>query len=87
MSEPTSLNAGVLAELARAANTFTIRVVCSNCVNEYDMQFEIGTRFDQHGYGCESSLVVVTSKADYLVTPVKCIRCGAARLSRKLRQA
>lgn len=60
---------------------FTIRVSCSNCCTESDMQFPLRTRFDQYGFGSESRLVDVTNGYEKR-KDVTCPNCGIANLTR-----
>lgn len=72
------------------ANTFVARVVCSNCLTEYDHAFARGTRLDMEGYGDGRRLVITPTENGmgyFPSTKVACLHCGVAALSRKLRTA
>lgn len=69
-------------ELEHETKTFPVRVVCSNCLNEFDMRFEIGTRFDDHRCGSERRLVKFDQNG--AAKDVPCLKCGIPRLHRKL---
>lgn len=74
-------------------NSFTVRVVCSNCLTEYDHTFALGTRLDMEGYSDGRHLVDATNQRytngmGYApAVKVNCLHCGVPALERKLRTA
>ena len=95
-----------MSETARhsADLTFTVRVVCGNCMTEQDMAMPIGTKLeeckdaianwpDSAAWFCLMNVTHRTSwqderdgKPKNSGTAIVCPLCGAARLTRKLRQ-